>query len=528
MTTAITFDPASKVRVADLEMAPTVLLPYQQEWVADQSPVKVAEKSRRVGLSWAEAADAALTAAASREAGGDETWYIGYNQDMAKEFILDAAFWARHYQLAASEMEESIFIDYDINDPKSGEKHILTFSIKFASGFRVTALSSRPSNLRGKQGRVVIDEAAFHNDLAGLIKAAIALLMWGGRVRIISTHDGDTNAFNEVVQDCRAGKLPYSVHRIEFNEAVEAGLFRRICLSTKKPWSEEAEAEWVESIRAFYASNAAEELDVIPGTGTGNYLSRAVIESCMAPNIPIITLTLDDAFTLQPEHIRKAEVRDWCEEHLAPRLKLLDPNLDHYFGEDFARSGDLTCFWPLYETRSLRLVTPFKIELRNVPFQQQEQVLFYMLDRLPRFRAGAMDARGNGQYLAEVAQQKYGATRIAAVMLSPTWYRENMPAMKAAFEDRTLEIPADADTLADLRSVKLVNGVPKVPDDAHTTGADGRKRHGDSAIALCLALHAVYKMVISGLCEGFESIPKRGQSNGSDDDYNQYSSRSMI
>jgi len=47
------------------------------------------------------------------------------------------------------------------------------------------------ANLRGKQGRVIIDEAAFHDNLEELLKAALALLMWGGEVRIISTHNGD-------------------------------------------------------------------------------------------------------------------------------------------------------------------------------------------------------------------------------------------------------------------------------------------------------------------------------------------------
>lgn len=501
--------------------APTVLLPYQQAWIADQSPVKVCEKSRRVGLSWAEAADAALTGAASREAGGDDSWYIGYNQDMAKEFILDAAMWARHYQLAAGEMEEAVFVDED--------KHILTYSITFASGFRVTALSSRPSNLRGKQGRVIIDEAAFHSDLAGLIKAAMALLMWGGRVRIISTHDGDTNAFNELVQDCRAKKLPYSLHRIEFNTAVEQGLFRRICLSTAQAWSPQLEAAWVAKMRAMYSGNAAEELDVIPGTGSGTYLSRALIESCMQPDIPIVRLVLPDAFTLLPSHIREAETNDWCKEHLAPLLARLDPNLDHYFGEDFARNGDLSSFWPIAESRDLRLVTPFIVELRNVPFEQQKQVLFYMVDRLPRFRAGAMDARGNGQYLAEVAMQKYGAQRIAQVMLSVTWYRENMPRMKAAFEDQTLVIPSHPDVLGDLRAIKLENGVPKVPDSAHTQGVDGMDRHGDTAIALVMAIYAVYQMLPAGVCDGFQSTSRRGQTDqGGRDDDDQSRSRSML
>src|SRR5258708_5439613 len=34
--------------------AANVLLPYQMRWIADPAPVKVAEKSRRVGITWAE------------------------------------------------------------------------------------------------------------------------------------------------------------------------------------------------------------------------------------------------------------------------------------------------------------------------------------------------------------------------------------------------------------------------------------------------------------------------------------------
>ncbi len=500
-------------------MVPTVLLPYQQAWIADRAQVKVCEKSRRVGLSWAEAADAALTGAAAADAGGDDTWYIGYNQDMAKEFIRDVAFWAKHYQLAAGEMEETVFKDED--------KDILTFAIRFASGFRVTALSSRPSNLRGKQGVVVIDEAAFHDDLPGLIKAAMALLMWGGKVRIISTHDGDTNAFNELVLECRAKKLPYSLHRIEFMVAVEQGLYRRICLATGRTWTPEAQAEWVASMYAFYGDHANEELDVIPGSGSGTYLPRVLIESCQAADIPVVRLVLNDSFTLMEKHLREAETDDWCEERLLPLLKLLPLNLDHFFGEDFARSGDLTVVWPLIQTKALRLATPFVLELRNVPFEQQKQILFYLVDRLPRFRAGAMDARGNGQYLAEVAMQRYGQSRIAQVMLSTEWYRENMPQFKAAFEDKTLSIPKDADILADLREVKLDKGVAKVPDSSRTRGSDGRDRHGDSAIALALSTHAALRMEPTGVCTGFESLARRGNKSSNADDY-QSSSRSMM
>jgi phage FluMu gp28-like protein len=103
---------------------------------------------------------------------------------------------------------------------------------------------------------------------------------------------------------------------------------------------------------------------------------------------------------------------------------------------------------------------------------------------------GAFDARGNGQYLAEVAMQRFGASRIQQVMLSEGWYREHMPPVKAALEDGNLvDLPKDADTLADLRAVQVVRGVPRVPD-VRSTGEDKGKRHGDVAVAVALAYYA--------------------------------------
>ena len=186
---------------ASINRTPTALLPYQQQWCADLSPVKLCEKSRRIGLTWAEAADTALLSAS---ANGMDAWYIGYNKDMALEFIRDCANWAKYYNLVADEIQETEEIFVAGNEKQS----ILAFVIRFASGWRITALSSRPSNLRGKQGRVIIDEAAFHDQLDELLKAAMALLMWGGQVHIISTHNAIDNPFNELIIDIRAGKKP--------------------------------------------------------------------------------------------------------------------------------------------------------------------------------------------------------------------------------------------------------------------------------------------------------------------------------
>lgn len=462
--------------------APFVLMPYQQRWIADPAPVRVVEKSRRVGLSWAQAAESTLTAA---RADGMDTWYIGYNKDMAQEFIRDCGDWAKAFNIAATSTEDGPLLDED--------KDIHAFRVTFASGYRVTALSSRPSNLRGKQGLVVIDEAAFHPDLEELLKAAMALTIWGGRVCIISTHNGVTNPFNELIGEIRAGKLEadkYSLHRITFDDALAEGLFKRIQLRLKKPWSPEAEAEWRASIIAIYRHAADEELNCVPSQSGGRYLARSLVESRMKAGLPILTLALPDSFAELGELIRAAQVAEWLELNVAPLLAALDPNARHYYGMDFGRSGDLSVIAPLAEGAGLERQVPFVVELRNVPFRQQEQILFYLADNLPRFMAGAHDARGNGQYLAEVAAQRYGTGRISQVMLSIEWYRDNMPKYKAALEDGKLTLPLHADLLADHGLIQVIDGVPRVPQSAHTKGADGGQRHGDAAIACVMAWHA--------------------------------------
>lgn len=473
-----------------------ILLGYQKRWMADASPLKIAEKSRRTGLTWAEAADAVLSAATTRADGGTNHFYVGSNKEMAREFIDAAAMWAKAFDKAAGDIQEEVIKDED--------KDILTFVIYFSSGFKIQALSSNPSNLRGMQGNVTIDEAAFHERLAEVLKAALALTMWGAKVRLISTHNGADSLFNELIQDSRAGKKRYSVHRITLDDACAEGLYQRICQRSRKPWSQDAEDEWKAGLLKDTATqdDALEEYYCVPKQSGGSYLSRALIESRMSTGA-VLRFEGSNEFNQWSEHLREAEMRDWCEAHLLPELTQLNPQHEHNFGEDFGRSGDLTVFAPMAVTSTLERRVPFMVELRNVPFKQQEQVLFYMVDRLPRFNCGALDARGNGQYLAEQASYKYGSDRIHSVMLSTNWYRDNMPKLKALFEDSQITLPKDAEVLNDLRALQVIKGIPKLPDSK--TG-DAKNRHGDSAIAIAMAAFASFQ---EGTEIDFIEVPKQ-------------------
>lgn len=469
---------------------PQVLLGYQQELLNTTAlyRVVICEKSRRIGMTWAIGADAVLTAGAARAAGGMDVMYIGYNLDMAREFIDTCAMWAKAFMPAASAVSEFLFTE---QDEKGADKEIKAFRITMASGFEITALTSRPRSLRGRQGYVILDEAAFHDDLPGMMKAAVAFLMWGGKILVISTHDGDTNPFAELVNDARAGRTPYKVLRTTFDDAIGDGLYERVALMLKARGQKiESKENWASEIRAFYGDDAAEELDVIPAQGTGTVLAGALIEQRMYPEIPVLRWDKPPSFSQVPLHIRQAEATEWCEENLRELLAEL-PALQSYFGEDFGRVGDLTVIWPVQLQQNLMRRPPFVVELSNIPFEQQKQVLFYIVRRLPRFMAGALDAGGNGAWLAEVAADEFGHDRIAQVKFSVEWYRENMPQFIAAFEDGLVALPKDADVLADHRLLRKVDGVVRVPA-LRTQDLKNRdkKRHGDSVIAHALAYHA--------------------------------------
>lgn len=465
--------------------APDVLLPYQAEAVrlSHEHDLFVEEKSRRTGLTYGFAADAVLTAAPADRP--QNVFYISYNLDMTREFIAYCASFAKAFNQAAVQSDEFLFDD-------GSEKGIKALRIDFPSGKSIIALSSKPRSLRGMQGVAIIDEAAYNDDLQALLKAALAFLMWGGRVVVISTHNGADNPFNELIEDIRAGRRKGHVHRTTLEDALKDGLYKRICLVTGVEWTPEGERQWEADLRATYGEAAEEELDCVPARGSGTYLTRVGIEAVMSDEFPVVRLTLPNGFELQEQHICSGFVADWLEEELGQLLARLDPRRRSYFGQDFARSQDLSIVAPGQETANLLLQVPFILEMRNVPFREQKQVLDYIARGLPMFAAAHMDARGNGQQLAEDMRRDWGSMRIESVMATQATYLERMPRLRARIEDRTIMIPRNDGVLDDLKLIKLVKGVPMIVDRADDR-ADGskNKRHGDAAIALMNLVGAV-------------------------------------
>lgn len=453
---------------------------YQCDWVRDTSPAKIGVKSRRIGLTWAQAADDVLTASLERSEGGANALYSSTKQELTKEYIDTCKFWAEClHGFPCIPIEEEL-----INPDGEAFKSL---TLTFPSGFKIYALTSNPANMRGLQGNVTIDEAAFHKDLDALLKASMSMRMWGGKIRVISTHKGKENKFNKLVL---RETDKYSVYTLPIDLAVSQGLARRSLTLQNLPATEEAQAAWLDEVVALHGEFAAEELYCIPSADVSAYFSQDVVVRATRLELTILKLSCDDELVRMPERLQEETIDSWLINNVEPHIKEL-VRLQHnlYAGLDFGRTRDLTILSLLLKRDTSDICeVPLMIELRNVPFDRQAQICEYILRRFRRFKKAAFDATGNGAFLAEKMAIKFGANRVEQVKFSQTEYLSRFPRYKSALESGRLLIPYSEDLVDDHMMIQLIGGCPKPPTNQHTTGTDGFERHGDGAISLMLAL----------------------------------------
>lgn len=508
-------------------MADGLLMQHQSECIAlsHQYDILVVEKGRRTGITFGMALDKSLVAASQRHAGGDNVYYVGDTKEKGLEFIGYCAKFLRTIAVAqgqgVSGIEEFLFEDQD-DDGRT--KYITSWRIRLASGFQIVALSSRPENIRGLQGHVIIDEAAFHRNVQAVLDAATALLIWGSRIVIISTHNGTTNAFNQLIKEIQGGVYEDTaiVYKVTFDDAVANGLYERVCLIKGEMPTPESKEKWYKKIRRGYGSRKSqmrEELDAIPRDGNGTSLPTVWIENASVQGRPVLRLILPESFVAKSVEARHDYVEGWINANLRPLLETLEPRWLWYFGQDYARHRDFSIISPLGIEDNLRRNVPFVIEMQKVPAKQQLQVLDTLIDGFPNFVGGAMDATGTGETVAEWTADKYGWSRIMQVKITLAWYGEYMPKMTGLFEDGMITLPADSNLMQDLRAIEEVNGIPMVSALRRRDLKDPDLTcHGDFAPALCLA-NAAYlnmsdgKLVIASRPRGSDDNIQRGLGN---------------
>jgi len=414
-------------------------LPYQRKWLRDKAPIKIWEKSRRIGATYVQSYEDVRDCAAGTVSA---VWFSSADESAAREYIEYAAQWTRLLHVTAEHLGQVVL---------DSERDIKAFVIKFANGARIHALSSNPKAFRSKGGKVVLDEFAHHDDQRKMWAAARPVITWGYPLRILSTHNGTSCLYYQFIQKVKKGALPWSLHVTDIFTAVKQGLVDKIY---GRPTTREEREAWIQEQH----DNCFDE-----NTWLQEYCCVAVDEAAAFLTYDLIGACEHDNPFLPPDQIRG----------------------DLFLGMDIGRKKDLSVIWGLERLGDIKYTRFVKI-LEKTPFPTQREILFEYL-RHPRLYRACIDATGLGMQLAEEAQLEFGRYRVEAVTFSNKVKEELAYHLRNNFEDRRVVIPADFQVREDLHSVrKITTAAGNIRFDV-TAAADS---HADRFWALALALHA--------------------------------------
>lgn len=423
---------------------------YQRKWIRDESPMKLAEKSRRIGWTYATTYRRVMRA---MQVPGLPCWISTRDLTTAKEFVRDCAKWCRLANIVAKGLDGE-------NVEVVGPGDITAMVIEFPNGSRIHILTSNPDALAGKGGDVVLDEFALHKDQSLLWQVALPTAsVWGYQVEVISTHRGKNTLFNKFAEDAKTrNKMGWSFYSVNIVQACEQGLIDRINAETaKRGRAPVTAAEFIETQRSRCATDQQwqQEFMCIPQDDMGSLLTYDLLTACEMPW----------------DEIRKRAA--------------LSPAGSIYVGMDIGRKHDLSVIWAIEDLGPMVVTRQVKV-LERTPFHVQLDALTEMIERM-NVRRACIDATGIGAMLAEEAQRRHGEWRVEAVEFNAAVKEELAMLMLRSFQDKAIRIPDDHDIREDLHKVeKQVTAAGNIRYVA-TSDDDG---HADRFFALALALSA--------------------------------------
>lgn len=436
------------------------LLSYQIAWIKDKSPIKIWEKSRRIGATYAQSYEDVQECVQGKV---PAVWFSSMDDSAAKEYIDYCKKWAAVYRAG--------FTSEDIKDPVIRES---THQIKFANGSKITAGSSNPDFFRSKGGKVVLDEFAFHDDAKALWKAAMACAkVWGHPIRILSTHNGQACMYYKFLGLVDKGKLAWGRHKTSIHDALDCGLLDKI---RGHHTTKEERDEWLLELRADSVDEMSfkEEFECIAVDEATAFLSYELIRSC---EVPPFLMDVQKGV----EKGKKWEITTYSHP-----TKKLESASNLYIGMDVARRKHLSSIW-VAQSLAQRLEPLKIITLQNSSFRVQAEVLYKLLSLSNTVRA-CIDATGLGEQLAEEAQEAFGSYKVEAVKFTNASKNAIMFGLLNALEEALIGVPTHDTIREDFHSLKKVTGVNgQIRFDVE--GSDG---HADIAIS-CALCHLAAK-----------------------------------
>lgn len=445
---------------------------YQRAWLADKSRFKAGMFSRQTGKTFTSCAELVDDCVEAELTGKRTRWVIlSRGERQAMEAMTEnvkpmtRAFWALYNGLKGNAPD---VFEGDWRSEETGASY-RTFEVEFPGGSRITALPANPDTARGFSANALLDEFAFHKDSKAIWGALFPVISKGWKLRVISTPNGKSNKFYEIMT---ANPSIWSRHMVDIYQAVAAGLERNIDelragMSDADLWAQEFELKWLDEATAWL------DFDLINSCETDGYGFFRLIEYTGGK---ITNL----------------------EEKGAP---VLPTNGEVFVGMDIARKKDLTCIWVavrLGDTLYPREI----ITMRRAPFQAQMEELARVVNR-DRASRVSIDETGMGGPFVEQAQRLLGQHRVEGVTFTAPSKFALASMLKDSMEDRRFRIPAGDMLLRDdLHSITKAVSATGVVRLVHDGESDG---HGDRFWAGALCVNAA-----SGEIQqiAYQSVPK--------------------
>ena len=500
-------------------------LEYQKRWIRDNSLIKLYEKSRRVGITFATSYRSVTKCLREKEGSTFIQWVSSRDDLTAKQFITDyVAMWAREANKISREMAagfaDAVGLDGS-NIEVVDEKHGITaFVVRFKNGSRINSLSSNPMAFAGKGGDVLIDEWDLHDNQGLIFDMAFPCTIMGNQLELVSAYDpngSEDTEFAKKCAKCAAGDDPdTSFHRTTLDDAIADGYVEMINkIKEAKGVPTQIREEFRASLRRKCRTQGAfdSQFMCIPNKASGE---QAVSKADLAAG--------KSSFEILRLHLEgdggSTDITDPCVE---PYI-----SADYWreifrgcgrlaFGWDVAVTGDLASIWVNREdTPRKRLLV--EITCKRCKLESQRRIIEAMFEASPLL-VGCGDKTGLGYSDCVKLETKY-PDRFAGIVFGGASKLVVITTMQGVFEQHMQMLPLDYPEIsADIAALKTGKTPAGKLMFVHTVNELLPDSHCDICVSCALAHYAAATLNSAGPCR-FESCGPRTRDHIQQDNFN--------
>lgn len=401
--------PALNVESSDAKIS-RYFLPHQMAWIKDNSRLRFAEKSVRIGWTYADAFKNVRKRLVEKNR---DYLFATKDQMSAVEYLQQCEKFAEIFDFTRSIVSRGVETETLSGKLPSGEsftQEVKFGYIKFDTGSRILAFSSNPYAMAVFGGDVGLDEFAKHQNAEKLWETAQGRITWGYDLGIWSAHDGTDTLFYQFAQEARAGKGGWSYYRVTMENAVELGLVEKINEVRGTTWTREAFIQDCKN-RSRLPEIYEQAYNCNPTGSTSAIVPWAQLANCLKDySIPRVHLEsnqiteLFGAFKPENQSSRENRITEFVCSSFA---KVFNEPGKYRLGFDVAASGegDLACIYTdVKEANRLKLASLFTCRTDDWNFLQT--ALFTHLRKLTALKA-AGDETGLGRQICWTAAQHF-------------------------------------------------------------------------------------------------------------------------